>query len=112
MESITELTTLGDWRDLWKRSMYSPILVYKHSTQCMISARAFKQLKKFQKESGEEADCYMVKVIENRKVSHEIAKDTNIPHQSPQFLLIDKQKIVWKASHWMITNNRMKKAVR
>ncbi len=112
MESINELTSLEDWRDLWKRSMDSPILVYKHSTSCMISARAFKHLKIFQKEGEYKIDCYMVKVIENRRISNEIAKDTNIPHKSPQILLIDKQEILWKTSHWKITKNRIRKAVR
>ncbi|WP_041601427.1 bacillithiol system redox-active protein YtxJ [Halobacillus halophilus] len=112
MESINELTSQEDWQNVWKRSMDSPILVYKHSTSCLISARAFKQLKTFQKSGEDEIDCYMVKVIENRRVSNEIAKDTNISHKSPQILLIDKQQVVWNTSHWKITEKRIRKEVR
>ncbi len=112
MENIHELTSIEEWHDLWKGSMDAPILVYKHSTTCMISARAFKQLKAFQKEGEHPIDCYMVKVIENRGISNEMAKDTNIPHKSPQIFLIDKQQIVWNTSHWMITKNQIRKAVR
>ena len=111
MENINELTSIEDWQDLWKRSMDLPILVYKHSTSCMISARAFKHLKTFQKEGEDKIECYMVKVIENRRISNEIAKVTNIPHKSPQILLIDKQQIVWNTSHWKITKHQLRKAL-
>ncbi|WP_228275791.1 bacillithiol system redox-active protein YtxJ [Gracilibacillus oryzae] len=112
METIKELTTLEDWRDVWKRSMDSRILVYKHSTTCMISARAFKHVKTFQKLEGDKIDCYMVKVIESRRVSNEIAKDTNIPHKSPQILFIENQQILWNTSHWKITEHHISEAVR
>jgi bacillithiol system protein YtxJ len=107
---IHELTTKEDWQALWNHSLESPILVYKHSTACMISARAFKQVKAFQ-EAGEKIDCYLVKVIENREVSNEIAKETNIPHKSPQIILIDKQQVTWCTSHWNITKNRIRDSV-
>ncbi|MCA0970791.1 bacillithiol system redox-active protein YtxJ [Halobacillus litoralis] len=109
VENIQELTSLEEWRDVWKRSMDSPVLVFKHSTSCMISARAFKQLKAFQKEGR--VDCYMVKVIENRTVSEKIAKDTDVQHKSPQIFLIDQQQIIWNTSHWMITKKRLEKVV-
>ncbi|MCA1010652.1 bacillithiol system redox-active protein YtxJ [Halobacillus halophilus] len=111
MESIKELTSQEDWRNVWKRSMNSPVLVYKHSTSCLISARAFKQLKAFHKAGEDQIHCCMVKVIENRSVSNEIAKDTSISHKSPQILLIDQQEVVWNTSHWKITEKRIRKAV-
>lgn len=79
MEIINELTTIEDWRDAWERSMESPILVYKHSTSCLISGRAYKHVKAFQKVEKDKIDYCMVKVIESRTVSNEIAKDTNPP---------------------------------
>ncbi|WP_226577844.1 bacillithiol system redox-active protein YtxJ [Halobacillus litoralis] len=112
MENIHELTSLEEWRNVWKRSMETPILVYKHSTTCLISARAFKHLKTFQKGEEDNIDCFIVKVIENRRISNEIAEAANIPHKSPQILLIDKQQVVWNTSHWKITEKRIRKAVR
>ncbi|WP_237648662.1 bacillithiol system redox-active protein YtxJ [Sediminibacillus terrae] len=112
MGTVNALTTPEEWKDTWESSMNSPILVFKHSTSCMISARAFKHVKAFFQTSGEDKiDCYMVKVIESRRLSHQIANDTNIPHKSPQILLINKQQIVWNASHWKITEDRIRKAV-
>lgn len=112
MVRIHELATHEDWNDVWERSMKSPILVYKHSTSCMISARAFKHVKAFQETERDKIDCYMVKVIENRAVSNEIAKDTGISHKSPQIFLVDQQQIVWNTSHWRITKHRIQEAVR
>ncbi|WP_058306393.1 bacillithiol system redox-active protein YtxJ [Gracilibacillus massiliensis] len=109
MKVINYLTTLEQWSEIWERSMELPLLVYKHSTSCMISARAFKHVKAF--EEKEIIDCYTVKVIENRPVSNQIAKDTGIPHKSPQIFLIDKQQIVWNTSHFKITKHRIEEAV-
>ncbi|MFC4404097.1 bacillithiol system redox-active protein YtxJ [Gracilibacillus xinjiangensis] len=111
MDIIKELTTLEQWHAVWKRSMDSPILLYKHSTTCMICARAFKHLKAFHKTEEDKIDSYMVNVIASRPVSDEIAKDTNIPHKSPQIFLIDKQQIVWVTSHWKITKHQIRKAI-
>ncbi|SHN23411.1 bacillithiol system redox-active protein YtxJ [Gracilibacillus kekensis] len=109
MKMINELTTLEQWSEIWKHSMTTPIIIYKHSTSCMISARALKQVEAFQEEDI--IDCYTVKVIENRPVSNQIAKDTEIPHKSPQILLIDKQQILWDTSHFKITKRRIEEAV-
>lgn len=111
MKNINELTTLEHWYGAWERSMQEPILVFKHSTSCLISARAFRHVKAFQKIEADKIACYMVKVIESRAVSNEIAKDTNIPHKSPQIFLIHKKQIVWNTSHWTITKHRIKEAV-
>lgn len=111
MEFINEMKALEDWRDVWNRSMNGPILIYKHSTSCLISARALKQLKTFQRVEAGKIDCYMVNVIENRGISNEIAKYTNVPHKSPQILLIDKQQMVWNSSHWKITEHHIRQAV-
>ncbi|MBA2176225.1 DUF2847 family protein [Halobacillus locisalis] len=57
-------------------------------------------------------DCFLVNVIENRRISNEMAKDTNIPHKSPRIFLIYNQEVVWNTSHWMITKNQIRKTVR
>ncbi|SHG13769.1 bacillithiol system protein YtxJ [Ornithinibacillus halophilus] len=111
MENMKELTNDMDWYDVWERSFETPVLLFKHSTSCMISARALKQVLAFQKKENHPIDCYMVKVIESRKLSNKVASDTTIPHKSPQLLLIDKQSIVWNTSHWKITENNIREAI-
>ncbi|GEN86103.1 MULTISPECIES: bacillithiol system redox-active protein YtxJ [Oceanobacillus] len=109
MEQMNELTTLEQWNKIWERSMNMPIFVFKHSTSCLISARAFKQVKALP-ERGK-VDCYLVKVIESREVSNQIAEDTSITHKSPQIFLIYKKKVLWNTSHWKITKSNMEKEV-
>ncbi|WP_124222032.1 monothiol bacilliredoxin BrxC family protein [Aquisalibacillus elongatus] len=66
----------------------------------------------WRKVGEDKLDCYMVKVIESRRISNEIVRSTGLAHKSPQILLIDKQQIVWNTSHWKITEHRIRKAVR
>ncbi|MEN2766076.1 bacillithiol system redox-active protein YtxJ [Ornithinibacillus xuwenensis] len=112
MKPINEMVTLEEWNVLLEDSTDSPILVFKHSTSCMISARAFKHVQTFQQGGEDKMDCFMVKVIESRRLSNEIARDTKIPHKSPQILLINNQQVVWNTSHWKITEHRLRQAVR
>jgi bacillithiol system protein YtxJ len=51
----------------------------------------------------QDADYVLVKVIESRPVSNQIAEDTSVKHESPQILYIDKKQKVWTASHWSVT---------
>ncbi|WP_227994868.1 bacillithiol system redox-active protein YtxJ [Oceanobacillus sp. CFH 90083] len=110
MEQMNELTTLEQWSEIWNRSMDTPIIIFKHSTSCMISARAFKQVKLLYG-TDNKIDYYLVKVIESRAVSNKIAEDTDITHKSPQIFLIHKQQVKWHTSHWKITKSNIEKEV-
>ena len=50
----------------------------------------------------------MVKVIESRPVSNQIAKDLEVEHQSPQAIVLSEKKVLWHASHGTITKQRIK----
>ncbi|MNV97138.1 hypothetical protein D3C71_1922260 [compost metagenome] len=49
----------------------------------------------------------LVKVIESRPVSNQIAEDTGVKHASPQILYIKNKETVWNTSHWAITEEHM-----
>lgn len=47
---------------------------------------------------------YLLNLIEHRDVSSAIAEQFNIPHQSPQLLLVKSGKVVYDASHLSINS--------
>jgi bacillithiol system protein YtxJ len=108
---VTELRRHEDLERLLEHSRSNPILIFKHSTQCSISAAAYEEFLKF---TGEAADvaCGLVLVIENRALSNAIEAEFGIRHESPQAILIENGQPKWNASHWSITSEALAKATR
>lgn len=103
MEHYTELTSIDQWKKVMAQTTEKPIVVFKHSTTCPVSSHAYGEFSKFEKPM----DRYLVKVIEHRPVSNEIAIDLGIQHESPQAFVIADGEVVWNASHWKITEKEL-----
>ncbi|MDQ3907829.1 MAG: bacillithiol system redox-active protein YtxJ [Acidobacteriota bacterium] len=94
---------------LFARSRVAPVVVFKHSTTCPISARAYRQMSQLDRERvGEVA---LVVVQHARDVSSEIARRTGVRHESPQAFVLRDGKSVWDASHFDITAEAVESAV-
>lgn len=107
MANYTEITTISEWENVLQQSKEKPVLLFKHSTTCPISAAAFREFTSFETE----VDAYLVKVIESRQVSNEIERDLGVQHQSPQAFVLSNEKPVWNASHWNITEKSLAKGL-
>lgn len=105
MAAYQEMTEQADWQRLLERSEEEPVLIFKHSTQCPISAAAWKEFEKFAAKTAERGGVTnaFVKVIESRPVSNQIAEDLDVKHESPQAILLKNRRAVWSASHYQIT---------
>jgi bacillithiol system protein YtxJ len=99
---IKECKNEQDFGRILNKSNELPVFLLKHSTACPISKAAYDKFEKFA-ENREQAEFYMVLVIEDRRTSLFIAEKTGIKHESPQAILFVKGKAVWSASHWEIT---------
>ena len=73
-------------------------LVFKHSTRCPVSSRAWQEVAAFRKEHPE-AVVYVVHVVEQRALSNAIASRTGVRHESPQAILLEEGRVTWHASH-------------
>lgn len=91
---------------LVKLSHERPVVLFKHSLTCPISAAAYKEMTDF------EGDVSLIVVQENRDVSREVERLTGIRHESPQAIVLRKGKAVWNASHWRITRSALEEALR
>jgi bacillithiol system protein YtxJ len=100
-----------DFEQLLERSKTNPVLIFKHSTQCPISAQAYEEFTQFDESAGELA-CGLVLVIEDRSLSDVIAERLKVRHQSPQAIIIKGGHATWHASHWSITADSLSDALR
>ncbi|WP_139991172.1 bacillithiol system redox-active protein YtxJ [Paenibacillus paridis] len=102
--SYKEITTIEEWNNVYEASATRPLVVFKHSTTCPVSANAHQEFSQYLDGTPrEDVDYVLVKVIESRPVSNQIAEDTSVKHESPQIMYIDKKEKVWSATHWSIT---------
>jgi bacillithiol system protein YtxJ len=92
--------------DLLARSHSEPVILFKHSSTCPISAAAYAEM------SQVPNDISLVVVQGARDVSREIESRTGIRHESPQAIILRNGQAVWNASHWSIRANVVEDAVR
>ncbi|CAG7645335.1 hypothetical protein PAESOLCIP111_04923 [Paenibacillus solanacearum] len=104
MTQWKEITTIEQWNRLYEGSADKPVVVLKHSTACPVSSNALDEYESYlAKEPNADVEYVMVKVIESRPVSNQIAEDTGVKHASPQILYIKNKETVWNTSHWSVT---------
>jgi len=104
MSSVQQLTTLEQWDQALKGTAKKPLLLFKHSTSCSVSAGAHEELMHFvEDDQVNSVDYAIVHVIEDRPVSNAIAEQLGIKHASPQAILVKDGQPAWDTSHWHIT---------
>ena len=110
--SFTDINTLEELDGVLAESNNRPALLFKHSTSCPISTRAFREFESFL-ESADPAVAYrLITVQRARPVSDEAANRLSLKHETPQAILIDKGREIWNASHFDITSASLQDAVR
>ncbi|MFD1037745.1 bacillithiol system redox-active protein YtxJ [Virgibacillus byunsanensis] len=111
MSELRELQSNEELENVWDSTTEKPTLLFKHSTTCPISAAAFKRYQSFIESADDRVASYMVKVIESRDVSNQIAAKTNIKHESPQIFLLRNKEVLWHSSHSKITVDAINNAL-
>ena len=77
-------------------------IIFKHSTQCPISANARREMESFTS-GGDPVPVYLLDVNEQRELSDYVAERTGIEHQSPQVVLLRGGDPEWHASRFDIS---------
>ena len=105
MPNVQQLTSVDQWQEAYKKTSEKPLVVFKHSTRCDISAGAHEDYMRYVEDLGEKApaDFAIVHVIEDRPVSNAIAETLGVQHKSPQAILVQDGRAVWHDSHWNLT---------
>jgi bacillithiol system protein YtxJ len=83
--------------ELIARSHESPVILFKHSLTCPISARAYREMQQY------EGEVALVVVQRAREVSRAVETVTGVQHESPQLIILRDGKPAWSASHFDIT---------
>ncbi len=74
-----------------------PQVIFKHSTRCSVSAGARRRLE--YSDEPMEMDFYFLDILNYRPLSNKVAEFFQVPHESPQVLVIVKGECVYDESH-------------
>lgn len=114
MLNIERVKTQGQLEDMIDLSAERLVLLFKHSTACPVSARAYAEYQDFVSSTGGDTPlrCGLILVIENRPLSDWVSLKLGIKHESPQLLLVSNRKAIWHASHYRLTKDCMQRILK
>ena len=92
--------------DLIEQSKKQPVVIFKHSTTCPVSASAFRDMSKF------DGKVNLVEVQSAQELSREIERRTGVRHESPQVIVLNNGQVIWNASHWKVRANSVAEALK
>ena len=88
---------LEQWKETSKES---PVMIFKHSTRCSISAAAKGRMERnWDEKNPNNPRPVFLDLISYREISNEIASAFQITHESPQILLIKNGVCTYHVSH-------------
>ena len=97
------LTDEEQLKQIISKSQSKAQVIFKHSTRCSISAVALQRLQKVTQPS--DIDFYFLDLLSFRNLSSKIVVLFNVPHESPQVLVIRDGNCVFEESHMGISMN-------
>ena len=112
-QALTPLTQLDDLEARLADSSEKPLILFKHSRLCEVSAYAYEELLAHARGRADSDVSYgLVTVQTSRPLSNEIAARLNITHHTPQVILVYRGQAVWSASHFRISGEAIDEAIR
>lgn len=88
-----------------------PVMIFKHSTSCSISAVSLSRLERCWDADMSSLSTYYLDLLSYRDISNEIAKTFDVMHQSPQVLVIRDGKCIHESSHFGISCSEIKQSL-
>lgn len=89
--------------DLIDLSHEKTVLIFKHSTRCIISSMVLRSLESNADQLSHLGSWHYLDLIANRDCSNEVATVLDVVHQSPQLIVLNERTVLWEASHQSIS---------
>lgn len=106
------LTTLSQLDEIDRFSHEGPVVIFKHSTRCSVSATVWDRMNRGSAtEENPGAKWFYLDLIAHRDVSNAIATRYDVTHESPQLLVIRNGHAVWHDSHFGISRQAVEQAL-
>lgn len=103
-----EINSGLDIEKIKEASHGKPVLIFKHSTTCSISATAKDRLERSWSDLNDDVEPFYLDLLSHRDISAAIAEEFSVRHESPQVLLIKNGECVYDESHFGIRTSLIK----
>lgn len=97
-----KLIKLEQLPEVIKESHKIPVVLFKHSISCGLSAMVKYQLEEEWNFKAKDLSFYYLDLINHRDISNKIAEEFDIIHQSPQLIVLHQGKPTSHTSHYAI----------
>ena len=104
------LDQVEQFEQLLRDSHLQPVVVFKHSPTCGISAQAYDEIERYLRD-GAGADVHLLDVRVSRGLSQAVARQLGVRHESPQLLLLVDGRAAWVASHFRVRAEGLRAAL-
>ena len=108
---LTPIHGLDELDHALGESRHRPLVLFKHSYSCGVSAEALDELLTHLAEGRRDARYAMVTVQTHREVSNAISSRLGVRHETPQALVVHDGRVVWSASHFRVNAEALTKAL-
>lgn len=103
------LASESAWEDAQATSEDTPVLIFKHSSACPVSAQAQDELTELAADT--DLPIYRVVVQESRAVSDTVEADLDVRHETPQAILLRDRRPAFDTSHFDVTADTIRDAL-
>jgi bacillithiol system protein YtxJ len=95
---IVPLASVADLERAWAEPV---AVLYKHSPRCGVCIAAEREVRFFAQ--GHAAiPVYWLDVVNDRPLAQLVAARAEVPHESPQIILVVAGRVTWAVSHWEV----------
>jgi len=102
------LSSDDDWADARAQSEEQPVLLFKHSNACPVSAEADREMRELA--ADEPVPVYKLVVQNSRALSDEIAEALDVRHETPQAIVLEDCAATFDTSHFDVTVDNLRDA--
>lgn len=102
------LTEVSQLDDIVALSKQKPVGIFKHSTRCGISKMVLRGFERDYDFTEDDAQIFMLDLLNHRDISNEIAARFQVFHESPQFIVLKDGNTINHASHQGISVLQLK----
>jgi bacillithiol system protein YtxJ len=94
-----DLTSLDQFLEIKEQSKIIPVVIFKHSTRCVISRMVLREFESSFDKDGKSVALYFLDLLSYRENSNQVGEIFQVFHQSPQLLVIKNGEAIYHASH-------------
>jgi bacillithiol system protein YtxJ len=88
-----------------------PVLIFKHSRACGVSAEALDELREHLRQATAGTRYAIITVQTHRDLAQAVARRLGVRHETPQAILVRDGRAVWSASHWRVNTAELQRAL-